>query len=67
MNTTTNFRWSGQNGYNWSSRGSNKNAANEAILSGYYLAFGIIVEPSRGPYERSVGYPLRCLSTVLGM
>ena len=55
------FRGAGIYGYDWSSRGS-------AATNAYSLAFhASTVHPSFGPYERWRGFPLRCLSTVLGM
>jgi len=55
----------GQNGYEWSSRGAAHNSTTSA--SAYYLAFnGSTVYPSAS-YDRWYGFPLRCLSTVLGM
>ena len=62
------FRNAGINGYGWSSRASSTRANGSAIPSAYYLVFGPSdVSPSSGPWERWLGRPLRCLSTVLDM
>ena len=38
------------------------------LPSAYYFEFNVMgAYPSRGPLERWHGFPLRCLSTVLGM
>lgn len=61
-NTAGTFRNAGLYGLDWSSR-----SYSTADLA-YYLRFGATgVLPSRGPYERWHSFPLRCLSTVLGM
>ena len=58
----------GQGGLYWSWRGSSTRYDGTAIPSAYYLEFNVTgVYPSRGPLERWHGFPLRCLSTVLGM
>ncbi len=45
----------------WSSRGG-------AATNAYFLNFITTgVTPSLGPWERWLGFPLRCLSTVLGI
>ncbi len=55
-------------GYDWSSRASSTRYDGAAIPSAYALGFNAsTVYPSDGPRERWHGYPLRCLSTVLGM
>ena len=60
------FRGSGINGYGWSSRASSTRYDGSAIPSGYSLGFDAsTVYTSNGPYERYLGFPLRCLSTVL--
>ncbi len=62
------YRTGGECGQAWSSRGAYPHITGTATLSDYILYFNSIhVIPSHGPYERSAGYPLRCLSTVLGM
>lgn len=51
----------GDTGRFWSSRGG-------AATDAYVLYFdATIVNPSNGPNNHYVGFPLRCLSTVLGM
>ncbi len=56
------FRFVGQWGYDRSSRGS------DAATHAYILHFGgTEVNSSAGPYSRYHAFPLRCLSTVLGM
>jgi len=58
----------GQDGYDWSSRASSTRYDGAAIPSAYYLGFNATgVYPSSGPFNRYLGFPLRCLSTVLGM
>ncbi len=60
-NTAGTLRYAGVYGYWWSSRG-------DAATGAYYLRFTATgVYPSRGPNSRWNGFPLRCLSTVLGM
>lgn len=59
-NTTGTFRYSGQGGRFWSSQGySNSNHAND-------LSASTSISPS-GYSERAAAFPLRCLSTALGM
>ena len=59
--TAGTFRYAGLYADYWSSRGS-------AATNAYSLAFhASTVDPSSGPYMRWHGFPLRCLSTVLGM
>ena len=61
------FRYAGQVGYGWSSRGAD-NIWGSAGLGDYYLAFNATgVYPSYGPGNRYAGFSLRCLSTVLDM
>ncbi len=60
------FKIAGKNGYNWSLRGSNTRYDDESVPSAYNLAFYTAVLPINGPNNRYNGYPLRCLSTVLG-
>ena len=56
----------GINGYEWSSRGAAYTSSTSAAA--YSLAFNdSTVYPSGGPNNRWYGFPLRCLSTVLGM
>ena len=62
------FRVAGIRGLYWSSRARSTRWDGSAIRSGYYLSFiapGVV--PSSGPDERWLGFPLRCLSTVLDM
>ena len=62
------FRVAGRSGFWWSSRASSTRNDGAAVPSAYYLEFDNAgVYPSNGPYHRFRGYPLRCLSTVLGM
>ncbi len=59
--TAGTLRYAGARGYNRSSRSGD-------IANAYYLRFDATpVFPSFGPWERYAGFPLRCLSTVLGM
>jgi len=57
----------GNYGHDWSSRASSTTASGVTAPSAYYLGFNIVVNASNGPYERYIAFPLRCLSTVLGM
>ena len=63
------FRHAGQVVYLWSSRGGNTNLSSGISSPGSYLLdisyTNGVVKPSQGPYARSYGFPLRCLSTVL--
>ena len=53
-------------GYWWSSRAAAYTSSTSATA--YSLGFNAsTVYPSHGPYTRWGGFPLRCLSTVLGM
>ncbi len=62
------FRFAGQYGYWWSSRGSSTRYDGVTTPSAYDLSFNATgVNPSDGPDNRWVGYSLRCLSTVLDM
>jgi hypothetical protein len=62
------FSLASVHGYNWSSRASSTRHDGAAIPSAYRLGFNATdVRTSDGPYERWLGFPLRCLSTVLGM
>ena len=55
-------------GFNWSSRASSTRYDDTTTPSAYNLHFSAkTVLPSNGPNERWHGFPLRCLSTVLGM
>jgi hypothetical protein len=66
-NSAGTFRSVGYEGVWWSSRWTD-NVWGSAGLGGYYLYFNATgVGPSNGPTERYHGFPLRCLSTVLGM
>jgi len=59
--TAGTLRYAGARGYNRSSRSGD-------IANAYYLRFDATpVFPSYGPYDRYIAFPLRCLSTVLGM
>ncbi len=60
-NTAGTLRHAGLHGDWWSSRG-------DAATGAYHLNFTATgVSPSFGPDNRWHGFPLRCLSTVLGM
>ncbi len=62
------FSLASVHGYNWSSRGSSVRHDGVVIPSAYRLGFNAsTVRTSDGPYERWLGFPLRCLSTVLEM
>ena len=59
--TAGTFRSAGVGGDWWSSRG-------DAATNAYNIHFSATgVLPSSGPNSRWHGFPLRCLSTVLGM
>ncbi len=59
--TAGTLRYAGLYADYWSSRGG-------AATTAYSLAFhASTVDPSSGPHIRYYGFPLRCLSTVLGM
>ena len=59
--TTGTLRYVGQNGGWWSSHGT-------ATTGAHALDFNnTITHPSAGPNSRYHAFPLRCLSTVLGM
>jgi len=65
--STDAFGSAGYEGNWWSLRGTD-NVWGSAGLGGYYLGFtASAVIPSAGPAPRWVAFPLRCLSTVLGM
>ncbi len=67
-NATGTFRGAGEWGYDWSSRASSMRYDGADIPSAYFIDFGpSVVRPSYGPYIRYNAFPLRCLSTVLGM
>ncbi len=55
------FRGAGHYANGWSSHSGN------ITSNAYYLEIFTAVEPSLGPNQRWFGFPLRCLSTVLGM
>ncbi len=60
--------FAGQNGYDWSSRGASTRYDGVSTPSAYFLVFNAAgMYPSNGPSNRYDGFPLRCLSTVLGM
>ena len=59
--TTGTSRYAGDTGDWWSSRGDIAAGA----YNFYFNATGIL--PSGGPSDRYFAFPLRCLSTVLGM
>ena len=62
-----NFRNAGKWGFDWSSRGTDS-VWGSAGLGGYNFSFSATgVNLSNGPDNRWIGFPLRCLSTVLGM
>jgi len=62
------FGYAGVRGYDWSSRTSSTIASGATTPSAYSLDFNATgVYPSYGPWERWLAFPLRCLSTVLGM
>ena len=62
------FGYAGIGGYYWSSRSSDMRYDGVAIPSGYNFRFYTTgAGSSGGPDPRSFGFPLRCLSTVLGM
>ena len=66
--TTGTFRFAGVGGIYWSSRASSAGANGTTTPSAYNINFNATgVYPSNGPYERWLGFPLRCLSTVLDM
>ena len=50
--------YSGVESYTWSQFAVDTNNA-------YLLLFNVNVNPSNGPFGRTLGYPLRCLSTAL--
>ncbi len=61
------LRYTNASGHIWSSRGSTVRNDNITALSGYDLHFNVVnVASSFGPNDRWHGFPLRCLSTVLG-
>lgn len=58
----------GNHGQFWPSRASSTRYDGAAIPGAYSFAFtASAVRPSHGPIERWYAFPLRCLSTVLGM
>ena len=60
-NSGATFMGAGVYGHWWSSRG-------DVVTNAYYLLLNATTAyPSRGPYERWHGFPLRCLSTGLDM
>ena len=60
-NTTGTFRNAGYGSLWWSSRTA------ASVSDAYDLYFNITVNPSDIPDHRWGAFPLRCLSTVLGM
>jgi hypothetical protein len=66
-NTNGTLRYVGFGGWDWSSRGSSTRDDGATFPGSYYFSFSNSVVPSRGPHDRWYGFPLRCLSTVLGM
>ncbi len=68
INTTGTFRSVGEGGHEWSSRGSTKDANGANVSSAYNFHFYATgIGSSFGPWIRWYAFPLRCLSTVLGM
>ena len=66
--TAGTFRSGSHAGYWWASRGASARYDGAAVPSAYNLLFYVTdVYSSNGPDERWRSYPLRCLSTVLGM
>ena len=66
-NTAGTLRVAGTYGHYWSSRASSTNASGISVPSAYNLYFlASNVNPSYSDV-RYRGFPLRCLSTVLGM
>ncbi len=66
--TAGTLRNAGRHAGYWSSRGSSTRYDGVATPSAYNLGFNATgVGPSDGPYERWLGFSLRCLSTVLDM
>ena len=64
--TISTFTNAGIRSYGWSSRGTATRYDGANIPSSYNLDFNATgVLPSNGPSNRYLGFPLRCLSTVL--
>ena len=59
------FRFAGQSGQYWSLRASAADSDGNTYPSAYDLVFSVDVYPSRGPHTQYLGFPLRCLSTVI--
>ena len=55
----------GGHGYMWSLRGSSIRSDGITSPSGYHLSFSATNTTPSIPDERSYGFPLRCLTTVL--
>jgi len=67
-NSAGTFRDAGSGGFWWSSRGASTRYDGVTTPSAYRLHFGVTgVSTSNGPHNRYIAFPLRCLSTVLGM
>ena len=67
-NLSGTYRGVGQSGNAWLSRALSTNTGSTATPSAYYLAFDPKdVYQSLGPHAYALGFPLRCLSTVLDM
>lgn len=57
------WRNAGIDGYDWSSQAAAH--ASSTSATAYYMVYRAIeLRPSRGPLDRWLGFPLRCLSTV---
>ena len=67
-NTAGTFGYAGHSADYWSSRGSSTRYDGVSTPSAYRLLFNATgVYPSNGPNNHYIAFPLRCLSTVLGM
>ena len=62
--TAGTLRYAGHAADYWSSRAAYTSSTS---ATAYYLEFATAVNPSSGPSSRWLGFPLRCLSTVLDM
>ena len=66
-NTAGTFRLAASVAEYWSSRASSTRFDGVNVSSAYKFEFSSIINPSSGPDARAYAFPLRCLSTVLGM